>query len=274
MSSSEFRAEARKFLTGKWGKAALLTLVYFIIIAVISFVLAFIPVIGRIASYVISIPLGYGFLVSLIRLKRNEEVGYTDFFNFGFNNFGKVWSVFGNTLLKLIVPIILVVVSVVITVFGGLGITAGVAFKSDTAALGFSGIGVLGLICYFASLIYLVVKGYYYSLVYYILYDNSEKSGKEIVEESERLMKGNRWNYFWLSLTFIGWAILASFSFGIGYLWLMPYISITYVCFYEYLAGKKDSNNEAQVVNTPNVDAKQAEVVEEDVNPISTDENE
>ncbi len=31
-------------------------------------------------------------------------------------------------------------------------------------------------------------------------------------------MRGNRWKFFLLGLTFIGWAILASFTFGIGML--------------------------------------------------------
>ena len=39
MTASEIRQEARKSLTGKWGKAALATLVFFVIDYVISFVL-------------------------------------------------------------------------------------------------------------------------------------------------------------------------------------------------------------------------------------------
>lgn len=239
MTSSQLRANAREALKGKWGKAALITLIYVIITFVIQFVLSFIPVFGSIALFVISMPLSYGLLVTFVKLKRSEEVSYTDFFNFAFSKFGKVWSVFGNMVLKLIVPLILLVVSIMLMVFGGAGAIVGAAFKTASATVGFSGITIIGLIGYIASLIYLVVKGYLYSLSYYILNDNPDKSGKEIVEESEKLMQGNRWNFFWLGLTFIGWTILSAFTLYIGMLWLMPYIMVTFVCFYESLAGTK-----------------------------------
>lgn len=64
-------------------------------------------------------------------------------------------------------------------------------------------------------------------------------------------MKGNRWKFFWLGLTFIGWAILASFTLGIGMLWLMPYIMVTFVCFYESLAGTKE-NVEVEAIKEEN----------------------
>ena len=49
-------------------------------------------------------------------------------------------------------------------------------------------------------------------------------------------MKGNRGNCFLLELSFIGWALLGVLTFGIGYLWLMPYMQIAMVCFYDRLA--------------------------------------
>ena len=238
MTSSELRAEARRSLTGNWGKAALLTLVYALITFVISFVLGFIPAIGSLISFVISLPIGYGFLVSIIKLKRGEQVGYTDFLTTAFSkDFGKIWAVFGNPILKLIIPLVLVVVFLMMMIFGGAGSAVGSAYGSSRAAGGFGSIAIIGVIGYIASLIYLVIKGYLYSLSYYIMYDNPDNTGKECVEQSEELMRGNRWRFFWLPITFIGWAILASFTLGIGYLWLMPYMMVALVCFYEDLAG-------------------------------------
>lgn len=251
MRSSDLRKSAREALNGKWGKAALITLVYTIITFVISFVLNLIPFVGSIALFVISVPLSYGILVSFMKLKRNEEVTYIDFLSFGFSSFGKVWTVFGNMVLKLIIPVVLIVVFIMLMTFSGIGAGVGIAFKSASATTSFAGLALVGSIGYIASLIYLVVKSYYYSLSYYILYDNSDKTGKEIVEQSEQLMNGNRWKFFWLGLTFIGWAILAGFTFGIGMLWLMPYIMVTFVCFYESLAGNKE-NVEAEVIKEEN----------------------
>lgn len=239
MVSSELRVKARESLKGKWGKAALLTLCYVIIVGVISFLLAFIPVIGPIANAIISVPISFGVLASFMKLKRDEEVGYTDFLNIGFSNFGKVWGVAGNMILKMIVPIVLVVVFLLVFAFSVTGgVTSTILSNSYRASTGFGGLAFIGFIGYIAALIYAVVKGYLYSLSYYVLYDNPDKTGKEIVEMSESMMKGNRWSYFWLGLTFIGWAILSVFTLHVGLLWLMPYIMVTFVCFYEALANK------------------------------------
>lgn len=237
MTSSQLRTNAREALKGKWGKAALITLVYAVISWLISFVLNLIPGIGGIVSVIISLPLSYGFLISFIKLKRNEEIGYVDFFTIGFSNFGKIWAVFGNMLLKMIVPVVLLIVFIVLIAFSGVGAGVGVAYRATGATASFSGLMILGLIGYLASLIYLIIKGYLYSLSYYILYDNPDKTAKEIVEESEKLMRGNRWSFFWLGLTFIGWTILSAFTLYIGLFWLIPYIMVSFVAFYESLAG-------------------------------------
>lgn len=244
MVASQIRANARESLTGKWGKAALLTLTYSIIVFVIDFVCNLIPVIGGIILFVISTPISYGLLVSFMKLKRGEEVEYVDFLTSGFTSFGKVWGVIGNTILKMILPVCLIVIFIIIMVIGLSGSMVALNFATNStstatgAAAGLGVLGVIGIIGYIVSLIYTVIKGYLYSLSFYILNDNPDMTGKEIVNESEKLMRGNRWRYFWLGLTFIGWAILAAFTFGIGMLWLMPYMMIAMICFYEDLAGK------------------------------------
>lgn len=246
MNSSQIRANARESLKGKWGKAALLILVYSLIVWVISWVCNLIPVIGPIANFILSGTISYGILVSFVKLKRGEEVGYVDFLTLSFKSFSKIWAVYGNTILKMIIPVALLIVFVVVFTFGTAGSVTGILAGSSSVTAGFSGVAIIGFIGYVASLIYVIVKGYLYSLTLYILYDNENMTGKEIVEESEKLMKGNRWSFFWLSLTFIGWAILATFTFGIGFLWLIPYIGVAQVCFYEALAKK----SEPEVVET------------------------
>lgn len=244
MISSQIRANARQALTGKWGKGALLVLCFGVISLGISFILNLIPLIGPIASAIISLPLSFGFTASFMKLKRGEDVRYTEFLDIGFSNFGKTWGVCGNIILKMIVPVILVVVFIFILGFGIGGSAASILTTNTSAnsSAEFGGIAIIGFIGYIASLIYAVVKGYLYSLSYYILFDNPNKSGKEIVEESASLMKGNRWRYVWLGFTFIGWAILAAIPFYIGFFWLVPYIQVAMVCFYEDLANKSDSN--------------------------------
>lgn len=254
MNSSEIRAKARESLTGKWGKAALLTFIYGILIYAIGFVLKFIPIIGPIANAIISVPLGYGFIASLMKLKRNEEVGYLDFFTIGFSSFSKVWSVTLNTVLKLLVPIIIMIVLYVLLIVSSAGVFVGATMSYDTdissVIAGMGGFALLCVVAIFADSIYMAIKSLLYSLNNYILYDNPNMSGKEIVEKSASLMMGNRWKLFCLQLSFIGWAILTSLTFGIGMFWLIPYMSIAIVAFYEMLAGASNNKPAEVVENT------------------------
>ncbi len=233
MVSSQIRAEARNSLTGKWGKAALLTLVFGVISYLISFLLNFLPVVGAIINLVITPVLAFGFLVSIIKLKRNEEVGYIDFFKNGFNQFGKVWGVIGQTILKMILPVIALIISIVLIAIGGAG--------AIVSGEGMGFLAILGMILYIVSLVWVIIKGFSYVLAQYILYDNPDMDSKSIVENSEELMQGHKWAWFWLPITFIGWFFLGALSFGIGFLWIMPYLQVALVVFYEDLAGNISS---------------------------------
>jgi len=239
MESSQIRATARESLRGKWGKAALLSLTYGIIVWVIEFVCSIIPIIGPIVLFIISTPISYGLIVSFMKLKRGEKVGYVDFLSHGFASFGNVWRVVGNTLIKMILPFIIFIIFTIL----GIALFINAILLADCSG-GIAGLEILefiSVIGYIFSLIYVIIKGYLYSLSNCILHDNPNMPAKEIVEQSAKLMLGNRWRLFWLTLTFIGWAILATFTFGIGYLWLFPYIMVSQICFYEDLANKNDN---------------------------------
>lgn len=260
MVAAEIRQSARNNLTGKWGKAALMTLVYSLIMFGIGFIagiLSIIPLLGFIANiglYVIEIPLTYGLLVSFMKVKQAEEVQYTDFLTIGFSNFGRAWAVVGNILLKLLLPLVLCIVFIMLVGFS-------ITFGATSALLGSTAIGlaggffaIIGAIGYLACLIWLIPKSYLYVLSFYLSYDHPEMTTREVVEESERLMIGHRWSFFFLSLSFIGWAILTCFTFGIGMLWLLPYMLISFLFFYDDRAGKISSENRQETGETTSLE--------------------
>lgn len=263
MIASEIRQKARENLAGKWEKAALLTLVFGLIMMAISFVsgiLTAIPLLGVLVPFallVIEIPIAYGVLITFLKLKRNESVDYADFLSDGFRNFARSWQVTGHILLKLVILLVLTFVFLIMCGFGTtFGLTS-LILGSSAATIGFSFFGFVGIIGYIVCLILLMVKSYLYALSFFIAYDHPEMSAKQAVEESEKLMNGHRWNLFWLYLTFIGWAILCAFTLGIGFLWLIPYIMISFVIFYESLVGKTQVEVRGEVVKE-NVEASSA----------------
>lgn len=61
-------------------------------------------------------------------------------------------------------------------------------------------------------------------LVPAVLVENPHYSGVQLVKESFRLSKGNRFYLFMLNLSFLGWMILGSWALYIGVLWAMLYM--------------------------------------------------
>ena len=71
----------------------------------------------------------------------------------------------------------------------------------------------------------------------YILAENPELTASQAIEKSKTMMYGNRWRLFCLRFSFIGWDLLCSLTFGIGYLWLTPYKQAAEAAFYRDISG-------------------------------------
>lgn len=85
-----------------------------------------------------------------------------------------------------------------------------------------------------------IIKAFAYSMTPFILKDNPELSANKAINLSVRMMKGHKFDLFWLLLSFIGWFILCIFTFGVGFLWLMPYIQTSLAEFYMEVKSEYD----------------------------------
>lgn len=70
------------------------------------------------------------------------------------------------------------------------------------------------------------------SLSFYLMFDFPQYSAKETLALSWKLMNGHRLRLFLLQLSFLPLMLLCLCSFGIGFLWLEPYMQMTYVQFF------------------------------------------
>lgn len=62
---------------------------------------------------------------------------------------------------------------------------------------------------------------------------------KKVLKTSWELMNGYKWNYLLLVLSFLPWIILSFFTFGILFVWLIPYMMVTLSLYYEKLKAQK-----------------------------------
>ena len=68
---------------------------------------------------------------------------------------------------------------------------------------------------------------------FFILAEDSSIQPMEALRKSKQMMDGYKWKLFCLGLRFIGWFLLAILTLGIGFLWLIPYMYISFAKFYE-----------------------------------------
>lgn len=126
---------------------------------------------------------------------------------------------------------------------------------------------VLMALSYVALLVAVVIVVLRYVLIDLVLADEPERTAGEAVARSAALMQGNKWRWVVLNLSFLGWQILCNLLYAalfvlsgngllpipdlvyVGvclvallptYLWLQPYMSVTYAAFYDQLKKEHD----------------------------------
>jgi uncharacterized membrane protein len=75
--------------------------------------------------------------------------------------------------------------------------------------------------------------------MFYLVAEYPHMSITKAMKISKIMTRGSKGDLFIMYLSFIGWAILASLTLGIGYLWLSPYVNLSFVN--SYRALKKQS---------------------------------
>ena len=82
------------------------------------------------------------------------------------------------------------------------------------------------------------------AMVPYILADEgaTKMTYKEVMDKSKKMMDGHKWEWFVFGLSFLGWGILGAITLGIAMIWVMPYMTIAQVMYYQELL-KLTSNN-------------------------------
>ena len=222
--NSELRARARQSLSGKWGSAVLVSLVYLLIL----FASGLIPIILFVTGILVMIPIRWGFTVLFLSHLRGEKIEVERMFD-GFKNYGRILGtqllagvyVFLWTLLwtlPLIIPGVIKSLSYAMTPF------ILKDYPQWTLLLIIPG----------------VIKSLSYAMTPYILKDYPQLSFNAAIEKSMEMMDGYKMKLFLLILIFIGWFILCILlTLGIGLLWFIPYATTSYAAFYEELKQER-----------------------------------
>ncbi len=110
--------------------------------------------------------------------------------------------------------------------------------------------GFLGFLWYtlwvflWALLFYIpgIVKSFAYSQMFYILAEHPNVGVRKAMKLSMAMTKGYKGDLFVMELSFLGWMILAPFTLGILYFWLIPYMEMSYTNAYHALKAQALKN--------------------------------
>jgi uncharacterized membrane protein len=109
------------------------------------------------------------------------------------------------------------------------------------------GMYVLALILSIIGCILTLWVSVTFGLVYFVLIDGEELSVKEAVKTTLAFIKGHKKRFLYLQFSFIGMYLLSLISFGIGILWVQPYVMQTTTLFYLDIKGELDGVLEVSI---------------------------
>ena len=215
--NSELRAQARERLEGKWGTFVLMTFLMLVI------------------QTILQIP---GYIGSLLEILSPENV----LASLSFSNISNILSL-------LALPL-------------SWGLTVSLlrnhreesvdlenlfdGFRGGRYTRVFCALFLVNLFTFLWALLLIIpgiMKAFSYALTPYILLDEPELTARQAITRSCEIMQGRRWKLFCLYLSFIGWGILSLLTFGIGFLWLVPYMNASVAAFYEDARAEYEAEN-------------------------------
>lgn len=215
--NSELRAQARERLEGQWGTFVLMTFLMLVI------------------QTILQIP---GYIGSLLEVLSPENV----LASLSFSNISNILSL-------LALPL-------------SWGLTVSLlrnhreesvdlenlfdGFRGGRYTRVFCAIFLVNLFTFFWALLLIIpgiMKAFSYALTPYIIMDEPELTARQAITRSCEIMQGRRWKLFCLYLSFIGWGILCLLTFGIGFLWLVPYMNASVAAFYEDARAEYEAEN-------------------------------
>ena len=211
MKSSEIKQVALTSLKGKWSKAFTITTVFTLVNIALSYALTVIqnltaktPIIYYGVSLIylaIFLPLSFGLISSIRKLIKGTKVDTTTFLNDAILNFTKSIAIFIRTLLKMIIPSLIIVIGITGILFVTIQL---IPLTAENA----SGYAIYVALLYLIIFIGVALSALPYTLSSYVLTDNKDLKSKEIIIQSATILENKKFSLIALILSFVGWLLL------------------------------------------------------------------
>lgn len=173
-------------------------------------------------------PLAYGSSKFFLCTQRNQDANF-EMLGDGFNRYGKTFLTGLALMLFMFLWSLVIIVPQIISAVCLAWIRMDMAQTIVPSILALVCAAIMAIMCWLP-----IVKSLSYSMTFYVMVDFN-LSGTEAISKSVELMKGHKAKLFRLGLSFFGWYLLSSLTFGIGAIFLAPYVQATVAEFYAEL---------------------------------------
>lgn len=237
MKILEIRSLEKTKLEGTALKCSISCLLYYFINLIFTYLIKYlslkvpqiVDIIFQIIFVIISIPFGYGITSNIIKISDSKTDSVTKFLDDFILNFRKYLKLIAHEIIRLIIPIILCLIST----FYLLGTFT--AYINAKNFLCFSkDLLPLAIIIFILTLIVLIYFLLNYALIQFIYFSSDKKhDSKKILNTSKEKMKGHKFDYIRLLLSFIPYFIFVAIILAISgkfltYEYMMPLIIVLY----------------------------------------------
>lgn len=233
-TSATLKNLAKDKLTGKYGMAMLILFLSEIISQSITYIAAlFIPsntiisfIISLFISLLLSIVTGVlqvGICLFFLNIACNQPYQINDLF-YGFTSSGGSSSAKTNKCISIsfvfsLIQFICLLPYQMVSYFG-----------LNTPA--FQTFLLPALLCWLGGMFFSIIFTLSIFPAYYLILDFPDLSAKEILQKSQKIMKGQKGKLFYIQISFLPLMLLCLLTCGIGFLWILPYMQMTLALFF------------------------------------------
>ena len=223
----KIKAKARKSLNGKYTDIVIAVLIYMIFGGMCYGTAAFIkePPMAIFLGLIITSLFYMGLIQMFVKLARDKKVKYSELF--------QITDTFFRCAAITIVFLALNTLFTLLEYTAINSLIIFISYQSDLNIALSSFMIVIGIILSVAIAVFWIILMLSLSQSYFILYDHEDMPLGDIFRTSMDMMDGHKTDYIIFVLSFIGWIFLGLFTAGILYLWLIPYIGVSTVNFYD-----------------------------------------
>ena len=218
--NAELMAQARSLLSGRWG----LPIGFSLLLWLLGMAAGMVPYIGGIAQLILTGPLQLGGVIFYLTFARGGAAELGMMFA-GFKAFG---TALGAYLLMALLILGWALLAALPGIALVIALAAGEALKPEAALS-------LSILIFLPAIVVIIIKSLAYSQTLYLISDNRTIGPLNAIRKSKEMMRGYKWKLFCLGLRSIGWWLLCVLTLGIGFLWLVPYMAVSYARFYDDL---------------------------------------